>query len=175
MNKKVIETLQNKGEDFIALINTILIEVQELEKTDRLLIERDRNLRIFEDELKERERNISKEQDKLGGEKDFIDKANKKIAERELSIKQDKDYLKDIEVAKGEWEDRKKEAIRQEAIIEEKIKRLSTLKEQEKALEERESKVDKEKAIDAERKRLLDVREERIKIEEKRYLIEQAE
>jgi hypothetical protein len=170
-----LEQIRVKVEDLQALFSVFMKDMGNLEVQKRVLDEQERNNRIFEKELENREKKLDTEKEALKSEKEFVKEANSKILARELAMEEDKQYLKDIEIAKEDWEHRKQEALTQERIVEDKLKKLEQYKEKEKELEEKESLIAKREAVDIERKKLLDIREERIRIREARLHIEQQE
>ena len=128
--------------------------------------------------------------DDLGKQKEFIALTNADLKEREQGLKERNVRLKDIQEAERQYEERKAEMIKQEAILDEKIKLKKSLELQKednakelqekhasmqaeferrtRDIAEKEALLDRSYEIDRERKRLLDAREEKIKTIEKR-------
>jgi len=150
-------------------------QIVSVDNKRKLLEDLEKSLNDRELDINEKETKVYTLEDKLKQEKEYIARMNKDLKEKELKNESDKKYLDEIKKEKETLEEKKAELIIQETKTKEEIKILSTLKEKEKLIEDRESVVAKSEAVDAERKRMLDIREDRIKNREHQLQIEQEE
>ncbi len=167
--------IKESAENFISLITIYVKDLASFDKITQILDEREVQLKQAEFDVAQKEKEVYAEKEKLQREKLYIANATKALKEREEKIINDKDYLNEIEIAKQEFEDRKTEALKQEKLLDEKKKGLEALITKQRELEEKEAMLEKSAQIDAERKKLLDIREARIKNTEQRLHIEQQE
>lgn len=194
---KTLTSIKDQMENLTNTMRTYLMELASFDEKSKLINQKEYDLKEAEYELLEKEKTVYALEEDVKKEKEYIINANRDIKAREAKILKDKDYLTDIELAKKEWEEKKAEVLKQEAVLDEKLKLRETLENQrqadkdelekervkfyneqtqkEKEFSQRELLIEKNYAIDMERKRLLDVREERIKMQERQLKLDRGE
>lgn len=170
-----LKAVRSSMENLLNLIQIYYTELSSLDDKSKYLEKVEAHLKEYEFELTQKEKTLLISDEAVKKEKEYIDNANRDIKTREAKLVQEKNYLLEIENAKLEWEERKTEALKAESVAEEKMKLIEVLNKKQQELDEKEAMMEKSSAIDAERKRLLDIREERIKSKEMRLYIEQEE
>lgn len=192
-----LKQIKDTVENLTSQLDAYVVELVNFDSKVRILNQREYELKEQQFAVNQKEKEVYSREDDLAKEKEYVILANEGLKEREAKILQDKDYLQEIEIAKKEWEDRKAEVIKQEAVLEEKLKLKVTLERQKeqdlkeiedeksrqekiyqdrkKELDDKESLIEKSNEIDSERKHLLDVREERIKTVETRLNLDHNE
>lgn len=168
-------TIREIMENLINAMQSYLVELESFDKKNRLLDMKGQQIKELEYELSKKQKSVVSEQEAVKQEKDYVIKTNKDLKEREIKLTEEKSHLSEINDAKVEYEERKQEALKQEAIVEEKLKLVEVINKKQLELDEKESLIEKANDIDAERKRLLDVREERIRAKEQRLKLDQME
>lgn len=155
-------------------IDARLQELGDLEKKAQLLAETEADVRLLEKEILGKQKDLENKVAELEQQKKFIASENDRLKREEIKQKKHEDYLAAIRVEAADLESLKGEIRRKEIDVEDKIKLLDSLQEQEKELARREALVTKSEVIDRERKRLLDLREHRIQAEWKRLRLDDA-
>lgn len=171
-------TLQRIKEQLEGLMNALDAYVLDLASFDnkaRILAQREYQVKEAEYDISQKEQKVYALEGDLKNQKEYIATANKELKQREGELLVNKDYLREIEIAKQEYEDRRAEAIRQERLLDEKTKSIAVVNKRQQELDEKEALLERASQIDAERKRLLDVREQRIKNTEIRLHMDQQE
>lgn len=176
--QKRYESLAKIKEIMENLIQTMQVFVNESVDVEGQLeaVRKERlTLANYERDLGVQEQALMKREDEAKEKLQFAKTLQLQLIEKEKGLQADKDKIKAIEVATGEYEERKHEALTQERIVDEKRQQLKSLEEKEQTLDKREAEITKREEIDKERKSLLDVREERIAATERRLKIQREE
>ena len=175
MNDETTKQIREKIEDLIKLFENLKLYTTEIDHKSEVLISQERELRHFEKSLNYQKDKLQKDQDEVEAGNKYIEVENKRLYVMKRSLEEDRKLLKDIEFAERAYIAKKEDALKEEKKLDEKIKQFSNLETKAKEYEAKQLLIDKEKAIDAERKRLLDIRENRIKVIEHRLQIDQSE
>lgn len=160
---KNLQVIKDLMANFVAACDVYVTDLASFDSKARILAQREYNIQEQEYATDEKEKEVYSREEKIEQEKVYIAKANTDLKEREAKMLTNKDYLDEITIAKEEYETRKSEAIRQEKLLDEKKKDIELLNKKQLELDEKESLLARSSVVDVERKRLLDIREERIK------------
>lgn len=170
-----LQAVKSQMENLVSLLEAYVVDLASFDSKAKILAQREYQVKEGEYAVAQKEQGVYALEGDLQKQKEYIANANLDLKEREATLLANKDYLHEIEIAKQEYEDRKAEAIRQEHLLDEKAKSLETLNTRQQDLDAKEALIDRANQIDAERKRLLDVREERIKAKERQLLLNRQE
>lgn len=166
--------LQEQADLLIQSINAELEVLKGIEERKAALEVRDRDLRIFEKDLLEKQKKNDTVLGEIEQQKQYVASEGERIKKLEAKLSKQKDYLEAIRAEHESLEAVKSELRRKEDTIDQKISVLSVMEEKEKKLEERELLVQKSEAVDRERKRLLDLREDRIRAREQQLRLDDS-
>lgn len=166
--KSEIQNLNNMLEAYV-------LDLATFDSKARILTQREYQVKEAEYDVAQKEQKVYTLEGDLKTQKEYIVTANKDLKEREGKLVANKNYLHEIEIAKQEYEDRRADAIRQERILDEKTKSIEVVNKRQQELDEKEAVLERASQVDAERKRLLDLREERIKTKERQLLLDRQE
>lgn len=172
---EALTTIKAMVQNLTSLLDAYVIELASFDSKTRILTQREYQVKEAEYEIAQKEQKVYALEGEIERQKEYIVTANKELKEREGALLANKDYLNEIEIAKQEYEDRRAEAIKQERILDEKTKTVAVVNKRQQELDEKEALIERASQVDAERKRLLDAREERIKLKERQLLLDRQE
>ena len=175
LRSKSITAIKVIMENLINAMNAYVSDLINYDQKSKLLDQKEHELSDKELDISQKEKEVYSLGEKVKREKEYVYNTNIELRAKEAELAQNKDYLAEIEQGKKEWDNRKADALNQEKILAEKTKTLEVLNMKQKELDEKQALLEKAEMVDAERKRLLDVREERIKIKEVRLQLDQQE
>ena len=167
-----IEKIRDLAENLFKAMESFLQDAVQFDNKVRLLDEREQSLIDRDTEISTKEKDVYTREEKVETEREYIVNANVSIKQRELVIESNKRLLEEIEKGKKEWEEKKAEVILKEKDVDSKLSKLMTVN---KKLEQDEAVVNKQSEINAESKRLLDIREARIREREIRLQMDAEE
>jgi hypothetical protein len=165
---KAIQAIKVLADNLIKAMQSYIFDLQTFDSKIRMLNQREAQIKTAELTNADKEQAVYAREAEIKSKEEYLVNLGIELKEKELKLGEDKKILEEIEKAKGEYEEIKEQAIKVQMQLGTMNKLMADIKEREHVVEKREE-------VDAERKKLLDVRENRIKDQEIRHGLEQKE